>query len=63
MTQFNAPPVRRSGGDLNVYTAMLAVAAIVLAVGVFVLATGNMEHSAVEGAAGGPFQLVDDAAL
>ena len=44
MSQF-AGPVRRRGGDLNVYTGLLCVAAVVLLAGVILLATRNAEHS------------------
>ncbi len=57
MSQFNAP-ARRSGGDLDVYSGLLCVAFLVLAVGVALLALQNMEHSASESDPGGPFKLV-----
>lgn len=57
MSQFNAP-ARRSGGDINVYTGLLVVAFLILGVGVFMLATRNMEHSASNGD-GSPFKLVE----
>ncbi|MFO0873221.1 MAG: hypothetical protein U0575_04530 [Phycisphaerales bacterium] len=46
MSQFGTP-VRRSGGEIDVYTALLAVAALVLAAGVAMLALRNIEHSKV----------------
>jgi hypothetical protein len=61
MTQFNAP-VRRSGGDLDVYTGLCAVAFLVLAAGVVLMALKNMDHSntAASGATnGGPIKLVE----
>ncbi|MHC4219081.1 MAG: hypothetical protein ACYSU7_11570 [Planctomycetota bacterium] len=58
MSQFQTP-VRRSGGELDVYTGLLCVAFLVLLAGAILLATGNMEHSRVDGNAGGPFKLVD----
>ncbi|MHC5024988.1 MAG: hypothetical protein ACYTGG_13975 [Planctomycetota bacterium] len=58
MSQFNAP-VRRTGGSLDVFTGLLFVAAIVLAAGVFLLATRNIEHSSVGNADGGVLKLVD----
>ena len=57
MSQFNAP-ARRSGGDLDVYSGLLCVAFLVLAVGVAMLAMKNMDHSASESDPGGPFKLV-----
>lgn len=58
MSQMNAP-VRRSGGDLDVFTGLLCVAFLVLVAGVVLLALRNIEHSA-EGAGGngGIFKLV-----
>jgi hypothetical protein len=58
MSQFNAP-VRRAGGSLDVYTGLLFAALIVLAVGVFMLATRNVEHSTVGNDAGGVIKLID----
>ena len=58
MSQFNAP-VRRAGGSLDVYTGLLFAALLVLAVGVFVMATTNVEHSADgSNASGGVLKLV-----
>lgn len=45
MSQFNTPMPRRTGGDLDVYTGLLCAAFLVLAVGVFMMATTNMKHS------------------
>ncbi len=47
MSQFGNAPVRRSGGDLDVYTGLLCVAFLVLLAGVILLAKGNMDHSRV----------------
>jgi len=44
MTGFGTTP-RRVGGELDVYTALLVIAALVLAVGVAFMAMRNMEHS------------------
>lgn len=57
MTQFNAP-MRRTGGDLDVYTALLVVAFIVLLAGVLLLARANTTHSAVGNNPGGMLTLV-----
>lgn len=59
MTQFQTPSVRRRGGDLDVYTGLLLVATIVLAVGVTLLAMANIEHSKDGNSQGGVLQLVD----
>ncbi len=58
MSQFNAP-VRRSGGDLDVYTGLLCAAFLVLLIGAILLATQNVEHSRVGNDPGGVFTLVD----
>ncbi len=59
MSQFNAP-VRRTGASLDVYTGLLSVALIVLAAGVFLMVTKNIEHSAADARSdGGMFQLVE----
>lgn len=58
MSQFNAP-VRRSGGSLDVYTGLLFVAFLVLAVGVVMLAMRNLEHSKAGGSSGGVIKLVE----
>ncbi len=57
MSQFNAP-VRRTGGDLDVYAGLLCVAFLVLLAGVFLLATRNLDHSSVPPEPGGVFKLV-----
>ncbi|MBX3374453.1 MAG: hypothetical protein KF817_11510 [Phycisphaeraceae bacterium] len=58
MSQFNAP-VRRSGGSLDVYTALLFVATLVLGAGCLVVALRNMEHSKVGNQPGGLMTLVE----
>lgn len=58
MTQFGTP-TRRLGGELDVYTALLAVAALILVVGIALLAMRNIEHSATSDSdAGGVLKLV-----
>ncbi len=57
MSQFNAP-VRRTGGDLDVYAGLLCVAFLVLLAGVFLLAKRNLDHSSVPKEPGGVFKLV-----
>lgn len=57
MSQLNAP-IRRRGGDLDVFTGLLFVAFLVLAAGVALMAMKNMEHSKFERAEGGVFTLV-----
>ncbi len=46
MTQFNpgSAPARR-GGELTVYTALLAVTALTLAIGIVVLVQANIAQS------------------
>ena len=58
MTQFNAPVIRRAGGDLDVYTALLFVAFLVLLGGAILLAKRNIEHSGVGTNSGGVLTLV-----
>jgi hypothetical protein len=58
MSQFQAP-VRRSGGELDVYTGLLCAAFLVLLAGAILLATRNVDHSRVGNEAGGPFKLVE----
>ncbi|MHC4429073.1 MAG: hypothetical protein ACYS0D_10810 [Planctomycetota bacterium] len=57
MSQFNAP-VRRSGGDIDVYTGILCAAFLVLVVGVVLMALRNVEHSRLDTQAGGVVTLV-----
>ena len=61
MTQFNTPIARRSDGDLDVFTGILAVAFLVLAAGVVYMAMANMKHSASSATSndGGMFKIVD----
>jgi len=61
MTQFNTPIARRSDGDLDVFSGLLAVAFLVLAAGVVYMAMNNIKHSASSANAndGGMFKLVD----
>ncbi len=58
MSQFNAP-IRRSGGELDVYAGLLIVATLVLASGVFLMARKNIDHSADGAQPGGLFKLVE----
>jgi len=59
MSQFSTSgPLRRTGGDLNVYTGLLCVAFLVLAVGVILLMKRNVGHSGQDNAPGGAFKLV-----
>lgn len=57
MSQFNAP-VRRSRGDIDVYTGILCAAFLVLVVGVVLMALRNVEHSRLETQPGGVVTLV-----
>lgn len=59
MSQITTPSIRRSGGDLDVYTALLLAALIVLGAGVALLAMKNIDHSAVKNQQGSMFKLVD----
>jgi len=45
MTQFNTPMPRRAGGEIDVYTGLLCAAFLILAAGVFLVATANAKHS------------------
>ena len=59
MSQFNAP-VRRSGGSVDVYTGLLAVAFLTLVVGVVMMSLRNMEHSSAgSNQSGGVFTLIE----
>lgn len=59
MSQFNAP-IRRTGGDLDVYTGLLCVALLVLAAGAFLMVRKNIEHSATDARSqGGMLKLVE----
>ncbi len=59
MSQITTPSIRRSGGNLDVYTALLLAAFIVLSSGVVLLAMKNIDHSAVKNQNGSMFKLVD----
>lgn len=58
MSQFQTPAPRRAGGDLDVYTGLLCAAFIILAAGVFLMASANMKHSKDGREEGGMFKLV-----
>ncbi len=58
MSQFNQP-TRKTGGDLNVYTALLCVAFLVLLAGVVLLAVRNVDYSGTDRTSGGILTLVD----
>ncbi|HMN95915.1 MAG TPA: hypothetical protein PKC43_09965 [Phycisphaerales bacterium] len=58
MSQFGTP-ARRIGGEIDVYTALLGVAALVLLAGVVLMAMRNIDHSRGSDAeSGGVFTLV-----
>ncbi len=59
MSQISTPSIRRSGGNLDVYTALLLAAFIVLSSGVVLLAMKNIDHSPVKNQNGSMFKLVD----
>lgn len=60
MTQLKTPPIRRSGGEMDVFTGLLLAAFLVLTAGVFLMARKNISHSS-EGSQqnGSVFKLVD----
>ena len=59
MTQFGTP-ARRGGGEIDVFTALLAVAALVLVAGIAIMAMANLEHSkASDSDQGGVLKLVN----
>ncbi len=58
MSQLSTP-IRRRGGEIDVYTGILCAAVLVLLSGVVFLATENIEHSATDGRSGSMFKLVD----
>ena len=58
MSQLNAP-IRRRGGEIDVYTGILCAAVLVLLTGVVLLATANIEQSSTDGQSGSMFKLVD----
>lgn len=57
MSQFTSP-VRRTGGDLDVYTGVLCAAVLVLLAGVILLAARNISHSRLANQPGGVLKLV-----
>ena len=61
MSQISTPPIRRTGGNLDVYTGILLAALIVLASGVVLLGIKNSKHSESKPGRddGGMFKLVD----
>ncbi len=59
MSQFDAP-IRRRGGELDVYTGLLCVAFLALISGTILLAVRNLDHSRVDNVSGGPFKLLAD---
>lgn len=59
MSQIRTPSIRRSGGALDVYTALLLAAFIVLSAGVVLVALKNIDHSTVKNQNGSIFKLVD----
>ena len=58
MSQLNAP-IRRRGGEIDVYTGILCAAVLVLLTGVVLLATANIEQSSTDGQSGSMFKLID----
>jgi hypothetical protein len=58
MSQLNAP-IRRRGGEVDVYTGILCAAVLVLLTGVVLLATANIKQSSTDGQSGSMFKLVD----
>jgi len=50
---------RRSDGEMDVYTGLLAAALLVLLLGIAALAIGNSSHSDMNNQGGGPFTVVD----
>ncbi len=58
MSQLNTP-IRRRGGEIDVYTGILCAAVLVLLTGVVLLATSNIKHSSTERQSGSMFKLVD----
>jgi len=58
MTQFGTP-ARRMSGEIDVYTGLLAVAALVLMAGIAIVAMENVEHSKTSDSdQGGPIKLI-----
>jgi len=59
MSQFSNPQLRRASGSIDVYTGLLFAAILVLAAGVFIVATSNIEHSGEGSGSGGVLKLID----
>ena len=60
MSQMQSGQIRRRGGELNVYTGLLFVATVILAVGCVILFMNNTDHSSMNSGDGGPFKVVAD---
>ena len=59
MSQMNSS-IRRAGGDMDVYTGLLAAAAVVLALGVIALVLGNSDHATgPRSPDAGPFTVIN----
>lgn len=58
MMSLSNAPTRRSSGEPDVFTALLAAATLVLLIGVVTLALANSRQSDVGGSGGGPLTLV-----
>lgn len=58
MTQLNAP-MARGAGRPDVYTALLAVAALVMVTAVIFMALGNIEQTQVNGRDGSPLKYLE----
>ena len=59
MTQLKSPPIRRTGGTMDVYTGLLLASFLVLAAGVFLLARMNTQHSGPGNQQGSMFKIVN----
>ena len=57
MSQINVP-VRRRGGELDVYTGLLFAAFLVLVAGIALVALKNINHSEIDRTPGGVITLV-----
>ena len=58
MSQLNTP-IRRRGGEVDVYTGILSAAVLVLLTGIVLLATANIEESSTDRQSGSMFKLID----
>lgn len=58
MSQLSSP-VARSGGQPDVYAALLAAASLMLLIGIIFLALRNVEQSTEKGQTGGPFTYLE----